>query len=223
MKPLGSSAWPGVVPGWWIRVASVAAALTVAGWLLAPAIRELLQSSFVVAADSAVAAWLHARTSPALTEFMRWQSVMHGTAGILTLTAIVAAMLWRYGERQDLPILLAAVPGGMLLNVAIKHAVRRVRPDWVYALEALESFSFPSGHTAGATLFYGATLAWLWPRTRAAWMRIALAVAAAGMVLLVAASRIVLGLHFLSDCVAAVFEALLWLAICMTRAERREP
>ena len=42
-----------------------------------------------------------------------------------------------------------------------------------------------------------------------------LVAAAAAMVLLVAASRIMLGVHFFSDCVAGVLEALVWLCICL--------
>lgn len=87
---------------------------------------------------------------------------------------------------------MAAVPGGLLLNVAVKHAVQRPRPDWGYALQALETYSFPSGHTAGAMLFYGLVAVWLWPRVRRVEAGIVLLVAVISMALLVAASRIVL-------------------------------
>jgi len=113
---------------------------------------------------------------------------------------------------------MAAVPGGLLLNVAVKHAVQRPRPDWGYALQVLETYSFPSGHTAGAMLIYGIVVIWLWPRVRGLEARIALLIAAISMVLLVAASRIVLGVHFMTDCIAAMIEAGAWLAICLFRA-----
>ena len=45
--------------------------------------------------------------------------------------------------------------------------------------------------------------------------RTALLIAAISMVLFVAASRIALGVHFMTDCVAAVIEAGGWLAICL--------
>ena len=149
---------------------------------------------------------------------MRWLSFFHGTAGILAMTAIAAAALWRHGRRRALPALLACVPGGMLLNVAVKHAVQRARPDWRDAQQILETFSFPSGHTAGAALFYGVIVVWLWPRVRNVWLRVALLFGATSLVLLVAASRIVLGVHFLSDCIGAVLEALLWIALCCAGA-----
>jgi len=116
------------------------------------------------------------------------------------------------------------VPGGLLLNVLVKHAVHRMRPDPGYAMEHLATFSFPSGHTAGATVLYGFLVAMLWPHCRSPLARTALVATAAALVVLVAASRIMLGLHYASDCAAAVVEGLLWLAIChatLHRADRR--
>lgn len=197
------------------RVALGASTLIGLAWLLAPSLREFLQSSKVLETDSQVAAWLHAAANPSIIEFMSWVSLFHGIGGVLCITAIAATALYCYGEWDALPALLASVPGGMLINVGVKFAVQRDRPDWGYGLDTLESFSFPSGHTQGATLYYGAVVLWLWPRIRNTWMRVALLIIATSLVLLVATSRIVLGLHFLSDCIAAALEALLWLAICL--------
>ena len=210
---------PSLISWHWVgQVVCGAASIVAAAWLLGPTIRTFLQSSAVLDADRLVAASLHAAASPWLTEFMVWLSWAHGTAGILVLTVIAASAMWRYSNRLPLPVLMATVPGGMLLNVAVKHAVQRPRPDWGYALQALETYSFPSGHTAGAMLFYGIVVVWLWPRVRRLEARIALLIAAVLMVLLVAASRIVLGVHFMTDCIAAVIEAGAWLAICQFRA-----
>jgi undecaprenyl-diphosphatase len=205
---------------WVGQVVCGAASIVAVAWLLGPTIRTFLQSTAVLDADRAVAASLHAAASPSLTELMVWLSWAHGTAGILVLTAIAAIATWRHSNRLPLPVLMATVPGGMLLNVAVKHAVQRPRPDWGYALQALETYSFPSGHTAGAMLFYGIFLVWLWPRVRRLEARIALLIAAILMVLLVATSRIVLGVHFMTDCIAAVIDAGAWLAICLFRAPR---
>ena len=212
---------PALSTRWALHVALGCGALVAAAWLFAPALREFLQHGIVAEADRQVAAWLHLRTTPPLVEFMRGVSFLHGTAGILAMTALAALVLRHEGESPGLPALVAAVPGGLLLNVVVKHAVQRARPDWGYALQALGSFSFPSGHTAGATLFYGVIVVWLWPRWRQMRERVAALTAAAAMVLLVGASRIVLGVHFLSDCIGAVIEAGVWLAICLPGAHRR--
>ena len=200
------------------RIAAGASALVLFAWLFAPNLRAFLGSSGVAVPDRQVAAWAHAAASVPFIEAMRWVSVLQGTAGMLALTAVAVALLWHAGQRRVVPVLLASVPGGMLLNVAVKHAVQRPRPDWGYALQMPASFSFPSGHVAGATLFYGLAVVWFWPRLRTGWARVALSLAAVSMVLLIAVSRIVLGVHYASDCVGAVIEGVLWLAICAPAA-----
>jgi undecaprenyl-diphosphatase len=203
--------------GWTAHVALGAAVIVAAAWWLAPPLQALLQSAPVVEADRQVAMWLHARTGATLNFWMAWLSHVHGTLGILLLSAGVAVTAIPPGKANELfPCLIAAVPGGMLLNAAVKQAVQRARPDWGYAAETLGSFSFPSGHTAGATLFYGVLVVLAFSSCRRPVLRLLLAIAAAALVVLVAASRMVLGMHYLSDCVGAVIEALLWLALCLT-------
>ena len=61
--------------------------------------------------------------------------------------------------------LLLAVPGTTLLNQLLKHAYERARPHFDDPLLSLESYSFPSGHAAGATAFYMVLAAFLVSRT----------------------------------------------------------
>ena len=67
----------------------------------------------------------------------------------------------------------------------------------------LASYSFPSGHAVGATLFYGILAAILVSKVKAWHWRVTTVLVAVGMVSLVSFSRIYLGVHFLSDVLAA--------------------
>ena len=83
-------------------------------------------------------------------------------------------------------------------------------------LLTLSTYSFPSGHTLGATMFYGVLAAYLVcvvPRWR---VRTLVVLGACTMVALVALSRVYLGAHFLSDVLAAMLEGCAWLAVCIT-------
>jgi undecaprenyl-diphosphatase len=205
------------------RLLLAAGFIIVAAGLLAGPLVQLLRSDAVAHIDADWPALIHARFGARAMQAMAFLSTLHGTAGILAMAAVLAIALWQGGRSDALPWLVATVPGGLLLNAAVKLAVHRARPDWGYAAQHLSTFSFPSGHTAGATVFYGFVLALAWRRYRSAAARAGLVLAAWAMVLLVATSRIALGMHFPSDCAAALLEGLLWLWACLYGRPHRVP
>lgn len=164
--------------------------------------------------DVPVSAWFHARADTAVTAFMLFISQWHSMSGILLMSAILGVILWRAGQRWWLLSLLLSVPGGLLLNVLVKNIVRRPRPQFEDALLALKTYSFPSGHTAGATVFYGFLTLLLFSRVHRKSRRVAIAMSATGIVLLVGLSRIYLGVHYVTDVAGAIVEGVLWLALC---------
>jgi uncharacterized membrane protein YdjX (TVP38/TMEM64 family) len=132
------------------------------------------------------------------------------------LAALFGAALARLREWYWLLTLAAALAGGMLVNVILKASYERMRPHFNDPLLVLTSYSFPSGHTAGAVLFYGVLAAFLVSRFYD-WRRRTAAVAGAIVaVLLVAFSRMYLGAHYLSDVVAAICASTVWLVLCLS-------
>jgi undecaprenyl-diphosphatase len=187
-----------------LLVAVLAAAPLAAVWG-APAVGDV---------DRAAWTWSGSRLGVDGLALMRLVSALHGTLGILILTALGAAAWVRLGHPEAALRLLAAVPAGMLLNVLVKLAMQRARPEWGDVMALPPSASFPSGHVAETTVFYGALALESWV-VRAPWRwRLGLVALAVAMVIAVALSRIALGMHFLSDCVAGVVEGLAWLAAC---------
>ena len=73
--------------------------------------------------------------------------------------------------------------------------------------------SFPSGHSATAAAFY-ATAALLLGRWRGRPARAVLAGLAAGIAVAVAASRVLLDVHWLSDVIAGLALGWAWFAVC---------
>jgi membrane-associated phospholipid phosphatase len=205
---------------WVARVALSAAVLLSAAWVLAGPISVVLASPAVTAADQHAAGWIHAHAGAVAMSAFIVLTELHGTAGVLALAAACIGWLWPARRRALWPLLLASVPGGLLLNVGVKVAVQRARPAWGYAYEAIPSYSFPSGHTAGATVLYGFVLLLLWPSLRSKAVRAGLLLGCIAMVVLVAASRIALGVHYLSDCIAAACEGTIWLAVCWVGVRR---
>lgn len=174
----------------------------------------------ITALDLQLATWLHthAHASTALRSFLLVVTHLHSTPGVLALTALAAAWLYRRGERYWMLTFLVTVPGGMLLNVAMKHIFARARPYFEEPIVQLSTYSFPSGHTVSATVLYGLLACYLAGWARGWPARAAVVLAACAMVALVAGSRLYLGAHYLSDVLAGVAEGCAWLAICVTAA-----
>ncbi len=102
---------------------------------------------------------------------------------------------WR-GARAGLHLALTGIVGALLYRV-LKRLTRRLRPfaehrAIVARVPPLDEYSFPSGHTLHAVALGAVASVWYPP----------LAVLLAPFALLIAASRVVLGLHYPSDVLA---------------------
>jgi len=168
-----------------------------------------------VTIDSRIAAWLHEHARDPLTAFFIAVSALHSPGAIGAAGAVFGVVLGRLRQWYWLLTLAVAVGGGMLINSVLKAAYERVRPRFDDPLLVLSSFSFPSGHTAGAVLFYGVLAAYLVSRYYDQRKRAACVAGAAVMVALVALSRMYLGVHYLSDVVAAACASTVWLVLCL--------
>ncbi len=141
-----------------------------------------------------------------VTMVMRLASAIGGTLGRITLLAVVLAPLIWAGYRRSAMWLAAMMAGGTLLNLALKQVFAAPRPDLLPHLDIVHTYSFPSGHSAGNMMFFGA-LAMLAGRRGAYW-------SAAVAILLIGVSRVWLGVHWPSDVLAGWVEGLGWLAFC---------
>ena len=198
-------------------------ALTIAGWsafvvaggIFLAIAWSVSTRSPLVSIDAKVAAWLHTHASPAITKFMLVVTHANSTGAAAAWALIFGAILWRMRERYWLGTLALAVGGGAVLNVLLKYAYERARPHFEDPLIHLDSFSFPSGHTAGAVMFYGVLAAFMVSRSYRPAVRAAWVAAAIAMVVLVAFSRMYLGAHYLSDVAAAACSSTVWLVLCL--------
>jgi undecaprenyl-diphosphatase len=192
-----------------------AAMILAAAWVFAGIADEVMEGAAITMLDVQLAQWLHLHASQGLTEVMLAVTWMHSVPGITVLALLFGAWLYRQRAFYWLLALVLTVPGGMLLNVAFKHLFQRARPHFDDPLLTLSTYSFPSGHTASATVLYGLLACYL--ASHATPRRRLLAVAGAlAAVALVALSRMYLGVHYLSDVLAAAAEGCAWLAICVT-------
>jgi undecaprenyl-diphosphatase len=174
----------------------------------------------VTRTDIPISAWFHLHAQPAFTALASAVSQLHGTTGIL-LMALGAALAFAYRRQtQWLPLLAMCVPGGLVLNWLVKHAFQRARPAVDPFAATLASYSFPSGHAAGATVWWGFVLLVWFAWERRPGRRAAACVIAITMILLTGLSRMVLGLHYLSDVLAAMAEGAAWIVLSVAACQR---
>jgi membrane-associated phospholipid phosphatase len=195
------------VVGW--GAFAVAAALFLAiGW-------NVSRAGALLAFDERVSAWLQAHRSPGLTVFFLAVTHLNSVAAIGAWSVVFGIVLARMREWYWTLTLALAVGGAMLLNLLLKSAYERMRPRIEHPLLVLDTYGFPSGHTAAAVAFYGVLAAFLVSRFYDTRRRIASVVGAIAAVALVAFSRIYLGVHYLSDVLAAACSSTAWLVLCL--------
>jgi undecaprenyl-diphosphatase len=204
------------------------ATLIVAALVFGAIAEDVVTNDPLTVVDVRFSAWLHDHRIDSLTRFLLIITDLHSLLGVTVMTFAVSAFLWTKRLRIWVLTLMLAVFGAMLLNLSLKHVFIRERPHFDNPLLVLTTYSFPSGHTVMATVFYGTLCALVVSRTRRWLWRVLTIAAAALLVLLVGFSRIYLGAHYLSDVLAAIAEGLAWLAFCfvliaaLRRRRRRE-
>jgi len=132
---------------------------------------------------------------------------------VVGLALVLAAIdFYRTRSRWSLPFLLTVMAGMELLMHGVKDLVGRVRPAFDPAAASLGP-SFPSGHSATSAAFYAAA-ALILGRTLQQRGRHVLIGLAVGIAVAVAASRVLLDLHWLSDVVGGLALGWGWFALC---------
>ncbi|HEX5811650.1 MAG TPA: phosphatase PAP2 family protein [Pseudonocardia sp.] len=183
----------------WAVIAALAVALAVltgavaAGW--APL--EAADARVVLAADTAMAA--HAggvAVAIAVTDVGSPVAV-----DVFTAVAVVVLLLCHRGrDAVYLALVRVAVLG---VENGLKILLARPRPDVVPPLTSATGFSFPSGHTSGTTALCVSLLVVLFPVLHRRGRAVAV-VAAVALSVAVAASRVLLGVHFPSDVIGGL-------------------
>jgi undecaprenyl-diphosphatase len=155
------------------------------------------------------------------------------------LTAVLANITWLGSNWLLLPVLLGATVvllrrrdrraavalwvaylGSIALYVLTKPLVDRPRPPVADLIGRASGPSFPSGHATQALVAW-VVLAVVLTAGRSLRVRAAALAGAAVVVLLVGASRVYLGAHWLTDVLAGYALAATWLAVLAALALRR--
>lgn len=134
-----------------------------------------------------------------------------GSPSLITLVALIAiGTLLIAKDRIGALYLFLAISGGTLWTAIIKKFMARPRPQIISHLVEVQGQSYPSGHTLVATITYLA-LALLVCRHLKSYKVILLVLTTAfAIILLIAFSRLYLGVHYPSDVLSGLLFGISW-------------
>ena len=189
----------------------VAATLLIGGaWLFLGVVEDVVTKDTLVEVDRSIYEWLQAIRTGWGDDIMVTVTAL-GSA-FVTIAVIIAVASWLGVTRhwRTLAYWLTAVAFAELLVWALKNGFERARPETRYA--EVDLYALPSGHAALSIVVYG-FLAFLLAHGKPGWQKIAVALPAAVMAVLIAFSRLYLGVHWFSDVAASVGLGLAWIGL----------
>jgi membrane-associated phospholipid phosphatase len=202
----------------WVYLPGVALGATVAlaarRWAILPGDREVLQA-------------IQRTRSPLMDHLMTGVAAPGFPPLSLELLGVGALGLWLARLRLEATFLLLAAGGVTLLDVSLKDAIRRKRPEAGIArvLRHIPAPSFPSGHTMNYVSVFGFLGAASMANVKPSPTRTLLVSACAAMAALIGPARVYLGAHWPSDTAAGYLYGGLYLGGLLelyTRAKLRQ-
>jgi undecaprenyl-diphosphatase len=126
-----------------------------------------------------------------------------GPVAVDVVAAVAAVALLVARRPLDAAAVVVARLVELGIETAVKALVNRSRPVFSDPVATAGGASYPSGHAAGSAALYG-ILVLLFAPVLVRRLRLLVTIAATVFVLAVAASRVVLGVHYLSDVVGGI-------------------
>ncbi len=172
--------------------------------------------------DLAVAGGLHrfATSDPRVTSgFLAVTELGNGIVLALS-TVLVTGLLLAVGKRLLALGLSLSMAGVGIVNLLLKIAFQRARPRFDDPVTVADGWSFPSGHAMGTIVAVGMLtyIAFHW--LEAPIGRRLLIAGVTLWVLLIGFSRMLLGVHYLSDVAGGLAAGSAWLALSIKAIER---
>ena len=179
----------------------------------------MIDVDFLTVIDQNIGQHLYQWGPAPFTTFVQSFTLIGNAQGIIPLTMIIAGIFYYISRKWQVFLWIAftiLVGVGPVVDL-IKNIIRRTRPSYVTHLVDQGGYSFPSGHATGAILAWGtlAFLTWYYFKDKYPKMMPYLIGFTFFMVVAISASRLYLGVHYLSDIIAGWSIGATWLILCL--------
>jgi undecaprenyl-diphosphatase len=166
--------------------------------------------------DPAVATFVAGHRPAWLTPVMQLVTWLGSSFFIIPFGVAVSGYLYlRAATWRPLVMMAVAFAGAAGMYDIVKPAVARVRPSAALQVGGPDTgWAFPSGHATQSIAFYG-MLAIVLIVSHAPKRRLLIAVGASFVVIVVGASRLYLGVHWLTDVLGGYALGLTWMSVVM--------
>jgi undecaprenyl-diphosphatase len=162
--------------------------------------------------DESAAEWGSANIRGTARSILVAITQLGGSVWLLIVMSVIGITAWIMHHRKGTLAYLAVVGIGIVLvNNGLKLLVGRDRPD-IAQLTGHSGSSFPSGHSAAAAACWAAIML-VATRRHGHRARAAGAFVAVVIAVVVATSRVLLGVHWLTDVIAGVAVGWAWFAL----------
>lgn len=156
--------------------------------------------------------------SNGFTKFMKFITFFASTKFITSIVILLFILSFFKGK---LPLIINwIILGEVFINNIIKVLVRRERPI-IINMVTENTFSFPSGHTMAAVVFYGFLIYLIKKSKLDKKYKILVSIILSLLIILIMMSRIYLGAHYFSDVIAGASLATSYLLLLIDILERR--
>jgi undecaprenyl-diphosphatase len=173
-----------------------------------------LQWAPLESADHSAAARLNSLVAgrPVVISIVKAVTWLGSTGVLWTLTGAAAGVLALRRRWRLTAYLLVTGAGALVLDPVLKALVGRLRPVVAHPIAHGNGNSFPSGHALGSIVCYGALLLVFLPVARGRWRRVLTAVTAT-LIAAIGISRLLLGVHYISDVLGGWALGITWLGL----------
>lgn len=196
----------------------IASAITAIPFILI-CLTAMIDVDFLTLIDQNIGQHLYQWGPAPFTTFVQSFTLIGNAQGIIPLTMIIAGIFYYISRKWQvfLWIVFTILVGVGPVVDLIKHIIQRTRPSYLTHLVDQGGYSFPSGHATGAVLAWGtlAFLTWYYFKDKYPKMMPYSIGFTIFMVFAISASRLYLGVHYLSDIIAGWSIGATWLILCL--------